>query len=235
MNVLDPSAYDAVRRPLLEAETLPPECYTSETFFRREIETIFMKVWNFIGRTEDIPNPGDYYTVDFAGVPLIIVRDDPGQVRGFVNSCRHRGAKVVTGKGSARALKVTLEADGEPWVEGDAFLLRRAVSNLLDNALDFSPQGGTVAVRLAGQRRSVDITVSDQGPGVPEYADEKVFEKFYSLARPHSNKKSTGLGLPFVKEIAELHEGRVSLRNGEGGGAVATLSLPRAEPGPAGA
>ncbi len=134
--------------------------------------------------------------------------------------------------GSARGLKVTLDCDGEPWVEGDAFLLRRAVSNLLDNALDFSHQGGTVAVRLAGQRRSVDITVSDQGPGVPEYAYEKVFEKFYSLARPHSNKKSTGLGLPFVKEIAELHEGRVSLRNGEGGGAVATLSLPRAEPGP---
>ena len=105
MNVLDPSAYDAVRRPLLEAETLPPDCYTSEAFFRREIETIFMKVWNFIGRTDDVPAPGDYYTVDFAGVPLIIVRDDHGQVRGFVNSCRHRGAKVVTGKGSARALK----------------------------------------------------------------------------------------------------------------------------------
>ena len=135
--------------------------------------------------------------------------------------------------GSARGLKVTLECDGEPWVEGDAFLLRRAVSNLLDNARDFSPHGGIVAVRLDSQRRSVDITVSDQGPGVPEYAYEKVFEKFYSLARPHSNKKSTGLGLPFVKEIAELHEGRVSLRNGEGGGAVATLSLPRAEPGPA--
>ncbi|HET7868183.1 MAG TPA: two-component system sensor histidine kinase CreC [Burkholderiaceae bacterium] len=135
--------------------------------------------------------------------------------------------------GSARGLNVTLQCDGEPWVEGDAFLLRRAVSNLLDNALDFSPQGGTVAVRLASQRRSMDITVSDQGPGVPEYAYEKVFEKFYSLARPHSNKKSTGLGLPFVKEIADLHEGRVSLRNGEGGGAVATLSLPRAEPGPA--
>jgi two-component system sensor histidine kinase CreC len=53
-----------------------------------------------------------------------------------------------------------------------------------------------------------------------------VFEKFYSLARPHSNKKSTGLGLSFVKEIAELHHGRVSLKNAAGGGALATLSLP---------
>ena len=73
----------------------------------------------------------------------------------------------------------------------------------------------------------------DQGPGIPDYADERVFEKFYSLARPGTNKKSTGLGLPFVKEIAELHHGRVTLRNGEGGGAVATLSLPRIEPPPA--
>jgi two-component system sensor histidine kinase CreC len=71
--------------------------------------------------------------------------------------------------------------------------------------------------------------VTDRGPGIPDYADEKVFEKFYSLARPDTQKKSTGLGLAFVKEIAELHQGRVTLVNGAGGGAVATLSLPRAE------
>ncbi len=105
MNLFDPATYEATRRPLLEAETLPPACYTSEAFFKREIDTIFMKVWNFIGRVDAIPNAGDYYTVDFAGVPLVIVRDDNGQVRGFVNSCRHRGAKVVTGHGTAKALK----------------------------------------------------------------------------------------------------------------------------------
>jgi two-component system sensor histidine kinase CreC len=129
--------------------------------------------------------------------------------------------------GAARQLSVTLDAPHEAWVDGDAFLLRRALSNLLDNALDFSPAGGTVELALAGRPRSVDITVRDHGPGVPEYAYEKVFEKFYSLARPHSQKKSTGLGLSFVKEIADLHDGRVSLRNAEGGGAVATLSLPK--------
>jgi choline monooxygenase len=105
VNLFDPSTYDGIRRPLLEAQTLPPECYTSEAFFKREVETIFMKVWNFIGRVDYVPNPGDYYTVDFVGVPLVIVRDDNRQVRAFVNSCRHRGAKVVTGKGTAKALK----------------------------------------------------------------------------------------------------------------------------------
>jgi choline monooxygenase len=105
VNLFDPRTYEGIRRPLLEAETLPPECYTSEAFFKREIDAIFMKVWNFIGRVDYVPNPGDYYTVDFAGVPLVIVRDDNRQVRAFVNSCRHRGAKVVTGKGTAKALK----------------------------------------------------------------------------------------------------------------------------------
>jgi two-component system sensor histidine kinase CreC len=73
------------------------------------------------------------------------------------------------------------------------------------------------------------VTVRDQGPGIPDYAEDKVFEKFYSLARPHTQKKSTGLGLSFVKEIAELHHGRVSLCNAAEGGALAVLSLPVAE------
>ena len=57
---------------------------------------------------------------------------------------------------------------------------------------------------------------------------DKVFEKFYSLARPHSKRKSTGLGLAFVKEIAAQHRGRIELANAKGGGALATLALPLA-------
>ncbi|MEO8152478.1 MAG: two-component system sensor histidine kinase CreC [Rhizobacter sp.] len=111
-------------------------------------------------------------------------------------------------------------------VEADVFLLQRALANLIDNALDFSPAGGTVTVAAKRNRRTIDLTVRDHGPGIPDYAEDKVFEKFYSLARPHTRKKSTGLGLPFVKEIAELHEGRVTLSNAPEGGALATLSLP---------
>ena len=71
MDLFDAKTYAAVRRPLLEAETLPPACYTSEEFFKREVETIFMREWNFIGRADYIPHAGDYYTVDFVGVPLL--------------------------------------------------------------------------------------------------------------------------------------------------------------------
>jgi two-component system sensor histidine kinase CreC len=134
--------------------------------------------------------------------------------------------------GLARGLAVELAVVEPAWVEGEAFLLRRAIGNLLANALDFSGERGRITVALLPRGRSVDITVRDQGPGIPDYAGGKVFEKFFSLARPHSAKRSTGLGLTFVKEIAELHHGRVALRNAEGGGALATLSLPRIEPPP---
>src|SRR5207237_1881178 len=105
MNLFEPATYAGVRRPLLEAETLPVGCYTSEEFFKREVETIFMKVWNFIGRADYIPKAGDFYTVTFAGVPLLLVRGDDGAVQAFVNSCRHRGAKVASGQGNAFAFK----------------------------------------------------------------------------------------------------------------------------------
>jgi two-component system sensor histidine kinase CreC len=130
--------------------------------------------------------------------------------------------------GAPRHVRLSLEAPEDALVEGDAFLLRRAVSNLLDNAIDFSPAGGEVRVRLERTRRSAVVEVQDQGAGIPDYAVEKVFEKFYSLARPHSRKKSTGLGLSFVREIASLHHGRIELENCEEGGALAVLSLPLA-------
>jgi two-component system sensor histidine kinase CreC len=131
--------------------------------------------------------------------------------------------------GASRGVRVELPAGDAAKVEGDAFLLRRALSNLIDNAIDFSPRGAVVTVQVQRRGRSVEMSVRDHGPGIPEYAEDKVFEKFYSLARPHSNKKSTGLGLSFVKEIAELHHGRVSLKNAVGGGALAALSLPLAD------
>lgn len=143
-------------------------------------------------------------------------------LRDLAAAARHAGAP----RGVTVELDVPPEED-VPSVEGDAFLLQRAVANLLSNAVEFSPNGGTVTLAVKRARRTVAITVRDRGPGVPQYAEGKVFEKFYSLARPGTQKKSTGLGLPFVKEIAELHQGRVTLTNApDGGGAVATLALP---------
>lgn len=98
-DVFDPALYAKVRGPLETAETLPPWCYTSEEFYRAEVRNIFMREWNFLGRADRVPNAGDFFTVNFVGVPLIVVRGDDGVVRAFSNTCRHRGAKVAQGEG----------------------------------------------------------------------------------------------------------------------------------------
>jgi two-component system sensor histidine kinase CreC len=112
-------------------------------------------------------------------------------------------------------------------VHGDAFLLRQALRNLLDNAIAFSPPGARITLDVAVDDGSACIDVADAGPGIPGYAEERVFERFYSLPRPDGSR-SSGLGLPFVREVAGLHGGTIVLRNREGGGAVARLHLPLA-------
>ena len=150
--------------------------------------------------------------------------DNPAPI--FLKPLLEEIAASAAAVGSTRQVKVQLEIQQEACIEGDIFLIRRAVTNLIDNAIDFSPAGATVSITLGTLHKTVQIQVRDKGPGIPEYAEEKVFEKFFSLARPHSKKKSTGLGLAFVKEIVELHRGRVSLKNALDGGALAILSLP---------
>ena len=96
-----------------------------------------------------------------------------------------------------------------------------------DNAIAFSPDGGEIeiAVRSAGATQVVEVR--DHGPGAPDYALPRVFERFYSLARPATGRKSTGLGLAFVREVARLHGGDASFENAPSGGAIARIVLPR--------
>jgi phenylpropionate dioxygenase-like ring-hydroxylating dioxygenase large terminal subunit len=103
-DIFNPSHYAATRRPLLEAETLPPWCYTSEAFYQREVERIFRSVWNFVGHVSQVATPGDYFALTFAGVPVIILRDLSGVPRGFANTCRHRGSALLEGSGNCRAI-----------------------------------------------------------------------------------------------------------------------------------
>ncbi|MFZ6655231.1 two-component system sensor histidine kinase CreC [Undibacterium sp. TJN19] len=113
-------------------------------------------------------------------------------------------------------------------VMGDELLLRQALGNLLDNAIAFSPAGSCISMQASTDSTLswLTIRICDQGPGIPDYAQEKIFERFYSLPRPDA-AKSTGLGLPFVHEVALLHGGSVTVSNQPEGGTRACLRLPQ--------
>jgi len=110
------------------------------------------------------------------------------------------------------------------WIRGEEFLLRQAISNLLDNAIEFSCEGGLIDIHAErGSAGEILLRIRDYGPGIPAYAQDRLFERFYSLPRPATGNKSTGLGLAFVREVMQLHQVRVSVGNAEGGGAEAVL------------
>jgi len=123
-------------------------------------------------------------------------------------------------------LRVDVEIAPEITVSGDPLLLHVALSNLVQNAIDFSAENGRIAVTAAKAGDNVELCVDDEGPGIPEFARARLFEKFFSLERPDTGKKSTGLGLNFVKEVAALHGGTIDVSNLPHRGLRARLILP---------
>lgn len=112
-------------------------------------------------------------------------------------------------------------------VNGDRFLMAQALANLLDNAIDFSPPGGVLTVAIRRVHGAVEWSVQDEGPGVPDYAVDKIFDRFYSLPRADTREKSSGLGLCLVREVSDLHGGSVTLTNvSQPRGCKACLTLP---------
>jgi two-component system sensor histidine kinase CreC len=150
-----------------------------------------------------------------------IEEPQPVDLRATIDEAVERVAPKLTQR------RIATRVEGESGVvQGDAFLLRQALVNLLDNAADFAPEDSTVTVGIARDGSQWRISVADEGPGVPDYALERAFERFYSLPRPDGGSRSSGLGLCFAAEAAALHGGEARLANRPGGGAVATLLLP---------
>jgi two-component system sensor histidine kinase CreC len=115
-------------------------------------------------------------------------------------------------------------------VQGDKLLLQQAFSNLIQNAIDFSPAHSEIKLRGQIEGTMLALIVEDDGTGIPAYASGKVFNKFFSLQRPDSGKKSTGLGLNFVQEVVSLHNGKIKLQNLPEKGVRATMMLPLYKP-----
>ncbi|MDR7090967.1 two-component system sensor histidine kinase CreC [Cellvibrio fibrivorans] len=110
-------------------------------------------------------------------------------------------------------------------VIGELFLLRQAINNLLDNALDFTPRAGVISVRTHKENDQLILSITNQGEPIPDFAFARLTERFFSLPRPATGKKSTGLGLNFVQEVVALHSGNLELHNTHNG-VVAVVNFP---------
>ena len=125
-----------------------------------------------------------------------------------------------------KQLQIEQRIDPNLTLIGEPFLLRQAIGNLLENALDFTPAQGVLRFFAKQLGAQVEFSLFNQAEAIPEYALARLCERFYSLPRPDSGRKSTGLGLNFVEEVVQLHGGRMTIGNVPGGVQV-TLHLPR--------
>ncbi|HKP04610.1 MAG TPA: two-component system sensor histidine kinase CreC [Chthoniobacterales bacterium] len=138
-----------------------------------------------------------------------------------------RTVASVAAQASAKTIHLETKLPAAPAViSGDEFLLEKAILNLLQNAIAFAPAGGSVSAELVRTDSSAAVRITDNGPGIPGFAETKIFERFYSLPRPDTGKKSSGLGLAFVREVALLHRGSIEVKNAPRGGVIAELVLP---------
>jgi two-component system sensor histidine kinase ChvG len=124
--------------------------------------------------------------------------------------------------------EIRLVSPGPVHVRARAERLLQVFENLLDNALGFSPAGGTVTVTLARGSGTAAVRIEDQGPGIPESHREKVFDRFFTYRpdEPRSRDGHTGLGLAIVRAIVEGYGGTVTAESREGGGARLVMRLP---------
>jgi signal transduction histidine kinase/CHASE2 domain-containing sensor protein len=137
--------------------------------------------------------------------------------------------ETSTPEAGAKQVRLVLSVeDGEPgWIIGDAALLRRAVENLLGNAVKVTPPGGRVDVRLERRGAALAVIVRDEGPGIAPSRRSQLFQRFGPLARqPKSPSRSVGLGLAMVMSVVARHRGTVFVDNRPEGGAEFRIELP---------
>lgn len=125
-----------------------------------------------------------------------------------------------------KELDVQCEINDGLYFNGDHFLMTQALSNIISNAVDFMPKEGRLIIDGKDHNNHIVLTIYNEGPHIPNYALSRLYERFYSLPRPDSGEKSTGLGLNFVKEIMALHKGKISIQN-QDNGVLVMLIIPK--------
>jgi two-component system sensor histidine kinase CreC len=128
---------------------------------------------------------------------------------------------------SNKKIKIVLDIESNGEILAEKLLIELAIGNIINNAIDFSPKGGTITIKASETNSAVTIVVLDEGPGIPPHVMGKLFTRFFSVSRPDTGKRGNGLGLRFVRKIMQLHGGEIKLDNRFlQGGAEAKLRFP---------
>ena len=160
----------------------------------------------FLSRLENKPLAKD--------LPLLSIQD---LLQNIIQEIQERFPKYQINVTFATPLKT---------IHADSFLLGVAFTNLLTNAIEFSQVDQTIELSCKEKDSQIQITITDSGSGIPDYAIDKLFDRFYSLPRPSNGRKSSGLGLAIVKEIVYLHKGEIHISNRENqSGVQVTINL----------
>jgi two-component system phosphate regulon sensor histidine kinase PhoR len=141
---------------------------------------------------------------------------------------------VVEAGARAAAADVKLELELTPddiRTLGDAFRLKQAIINLVDNAIKYNRPGGSVRVTAEADESRLVIRVQDSGIGIPHVDQQRIFDRFYRVDKSRSRAQGgSGLGLAIVKKIVEDHGGTISVESTPGEGSTFTIGLPRHRP-----
>lgn len=154
------------------------------------------------------------------------IDDGPGLVTVPLEELLEDLADLHRAQVAAAGLRLEVHIDAAAPVRGHPERLRQLLENLLSNALRFSPPGGTVTLSLARRRQMAQLSVMDEGPGIPPKQRQQVFERFWQADPSRSETEHHGLGLSIAQAIAQAHGGRLLALEAPGGGARLLLELP---------
>jgi two-component system OmpR family sensor kinase/two-component system sensor histidine kinase QseC len=160
---------------------------------------------------------------------LTLARSDPGETAGGFEllDLAAVAAEALTethALAESRRIDLSLEREGDVPVRGDKEALRTLARNLVDNAVRYTPPGGSIQVRCQKGAAGAKLGVIDTGPGIAAADRVRVFDRFYR--RANANETGTGLGLAIVKAIAARHGARIDLDDTPSGGLHVTVSFP---------
>jgi len=164
---------------------------------------------------------GDLLTLASTDAGVLKVERSPIDLADVASETVRRAGALA----DERGVSLTFERSGGTTVHGDRDRIVQLVLILLDNASAHSPAGGTVRVEVAGWGCSVALSVTDEGPGVPEEERERVFQPFHRLPGERRTEGGTGLGLAIARRLAAGHDATITVDDAPDGGARFTVTF----------